>query len=178
MNEEQKQGLEYFKGRLPIDEFRLERECREHSSLLDEVGTWVSYVKADAKIKKRRIDFVTSRLSLKIRRDPKAHGLEEKPKEGAITSMITIDEDYQQAVADSIEADRTAFDASTLLSSMEDRGSRLRDLVKLYISNYYSSSDNVVNRESWEKSEAAIIALRNSDNQEELKPEKEMVSEE
>ena len=173
MDEEQRQGLEYFKGRIPVDEFNLEKECREHPSLLAELGTWVSSIKADAKTKKRRVDFVESGISLKVRKNPKAYGLEEKPKEGAISAVITIDEEYQQAVVDSIEADRIAFEASILLSSMEDRGSRLRDLVKLFIHNYYSSPDNAVNREGWEKAEAAIVALRNSDDQEEERVEEE-----
>ena len=175
MDEEQKQGLEYFKDRLPVDQFSLEEECREQPSLLAEVGSWVSGIKADAKVKKKRVEFVEADLSLKVRKNPKEYSLSETGRitDTTVHSVVLTIKEYQDAVSASIEADKLANEASILLSSVEQRGSSIRDLVKLFIYSYYSSPDNAVNREGWEKAEEAIVALRNGEDQQEERSEEE-----
>ena len=155
--------LEFLREKLPINQFDLDKENSFQSVLYDQAGEWVAGVRADAKIAKEHIDFVKSDLSLKIRRDPKAYGLSEPPKkntEGAINSVIITHPEYQAAVADSIDADRMAYEASILLSAIEKRSSGISNLVRLFVRAYYSS-DNPVGEQEWRDSEDAIMALRN-----------------
>lgn len=155
------QMLEFLREKLPINQFDLDRENSFQSVLYDQAGEWVAGVRAEAKVAKEHIDFVKADLSLKIRRDPASYGLSEKKNtEGAINSVITTHPDYQRAVADSIDADRMAYEASILLSAIEKRSSGISNLVRLFVRAYYSS-DNPVSEQEWRDSEEAIMALRN-----------------
>jgi len=159
LNDEDMEILKHFQSRLPVDQFSLEKENSQQPALLDEVGQWVSGIKADAKTAKEHIEYVKADLSLKIRKDPVGYGLEEKPKEGAISSAITTHKAYQQAVVDYIEANRLSDEASVLLSSVEQRKSSISNLVRLFIHAYYSS-DKPISNSDWKNDEEAIIALR------------------
>jgi hypothetical protein len=154
------QMLEFLREKLPINQFDLDRENSFQSVLYDQAGEWVAGVRAEAKVAKEHIDFVKADLSLKIRRDPAAYGLSEKKNtEGAINSVIVTHRDYQQAIADSIDADRMAYEASILLNAIEKRSSGISNLVRLFVRAYYSS-DNPVGDQEWRDSEEAIMALR------------------
>lgn len=155
------QMLDALREKLPIDQFNLDHENCFQSVLLDQAGEWFAGVKAEAKTAKEHIDFVKADLSLKIRRDPVAYGLSDKKNtEGAINSIIVTSEVYQQAIKDSIEADKLASEATTLLNAIEKRSSGISNLVRLFVRAYYSG-DNPVAEQEWQESSEAITALRN-----------------
>jgi len=153
--------LKLFKAKLPIDQFKLEVECAEQAMLYDEVGEWVSEIKSKARVAKDHVDFTKADLSLKIRKSPETFGLVGKVTEGCIDAVITVSDEYQGAIKESMEADKFAYDASILLASVEQRKSMLRDEVRLFVFGFYNSTD-VIPQEDWKKSEAAITALRNA----------------
>jgi hypothetical protein len=161
MNEESKEALNQFKQRLPVDQFSLEKECVEQPSLYEEIGEWTFSMRAEAKRSKEHLDFIKADLSLKIRKNPETYGLSGKVTEGSIDAVITTSDEYQSAVTTYIETDKLASEASVLLAAVEQRKSMLRDLVRLFIYSYYSSTDNVVNDGNWKQAEEAIIAMRN-----------------
>jgi len=152
--------LQDFSMRLPIDSLELEKECIEQASLYAEIGEWVSDVKARAKIAKEHVSFVESELSLDIRKNPESHNLPGKVTEGVVSATISTNERYQKAFKDYVVADQLANEASTLLLAAEQRKSGIRDLVQLYIHNYYSGQEDVVNTSNWEAGERAIQELR------------------
>ncbi len=172
MTNEDREELENFREKLPIDQFSLEVENCQQPVLYDEVGIWVADVKARSKTAKERIEFVKADLSLKIRKDPKSYGLKEKPTEGAINSVITTNEEYQEAVRNYIDADKLANEASTLLSSVEKRSSSISNLVRLFVRSYYS--DRPISNEDWQENEEAIVAMRDKKAQDEVDHEEEL----
>jgi len=176
MSEEHKENLSYFKQKLPIDQFNLEKECLQQASLYEEIGEWVSSIRAEAKRAKEHVDFIRADLSLKIRKKPEDFDLSGKVTEGSIDAVITTNKEYKDAIATYIETDKLANEASILLSAVEQRKSMLRDLVRLFIYSYYSRED-VVNGEDWKKAEQAILDLRSEKVKEEQEDE-EVVEEE
>ena len=170
MTDEDRKILISLRARLPIDSFNLEKENCEQPSLYDEVGQWVSEVKAASRTAKEHIEFVKADLSLKIRKDPGSYDVDGKMTEGWINSIITVHADYIGAVKDYIEALKLADDASVLLASTGDRRSSIRDLVQLFIHQYYSK-DKVINDADWKENEEAINAIRDQKqaDQEDLK---------
>lgn len=160
MTKEDRDILEDFRARLPLDRFELEKECCEQAIVYDEIGSWVSEVKARAKVAKEHISFVESELSLDIRKNPDNYDLPGKVTEGVVTAAINTHERYRKAFADYVEEDRLANEASTLLLAAEQRKSGIRDLVRLYIHNYYSGQEDVVSTNGWEEGERAIRDMR------------------
>lgn len=177
MTNEDIQTLVYFRGKLPVDPLELERENSQQPALLDEVGEWVSGVKALSKVAKEHVDFVKADLSLRIRKNPGSFGLTGKITEGSVDATITVSSEYQQAVGEYIEADKLANEASNLLLSVEQRKSSISNLVRLYVNNYYSS-EKPISDEEWKESEAAIIAMRNRKAEEAGSSEEDSLEEE
>lgn len=162
MTDEDRDILEDFRARLPLDRLELEEECCEQAIVYDEIGSWVAEVRARAKIAKEHISFVESELSLEIRKNPVDFDLpvDKKPTEGTVVATIKIHEKYKKVFLDYVEADRLANEASTLLISAEQRKSGLRDLVRLYVNNYYSQDDSGLDTSKWEQGEKAILDQR------------------
>ncbi len=162
MTDEDREILEDFRIRLPLDRLELEQECCDQAIIYDEIGSWVAEVRSRAKIAKEHVSFVEAELSLKVRKNPADFGLpvDKKPTEGTIVSTVTTHEDYQEAVSDHIEADRFANEAAVLLAAAEQRKSGLRDLVRLYVNNYYSKDDTGFDTSGWEQGEKAIQDAR------------------
>jgi hypothetical protein len=177
MNEENKEALNRFKQRLPVDQFSLEKECVEQPSLYEEIGEWTSSMRAEAKRSKEHLSFIQADLSLKIRKNPETYGLSGKVTEGFIDAVIITSEEYQQALTNSIETDTLANEASVLLAAVEQRKSMLRDLVRLFIYSYYSRED-VVSHEDWKSAEEAILDLRSKKANEDREEVEEVVEEE
>ena len=177
MTEEDKQMLAYFREKLPVDQFELEKECSQQSIVYDEIGSWVSVVKARAKTAKEHVEFVKAGQSLEIRKNPTSYGLKEKPTETSIAAVITVSKEYRQAFKDYIDADCLAAEASVLLASAEQRKSGVRDLVRLYVNDYFSKTDSL-GQEDWRSAEAAIIEARNKRAAEEEDRKEDAVEEE
>jgi len=155
MTDEDKLTLQDFRTKLPLDRLELEQECCQQAIVYE------------------HISFVESELSLKIRKKPADFDLPEdkKPTEGTIVATVIVHESYQKAVSDYIQADKLANEASTLLVSAEQRKSGLRDLVRLYVNNYYSQDDSGLDTSNWEQGEKAIqdARRRRQESQEEIK---------
>jgi len=177
MNEEHRESLNHFRQHLPINQFSLEQECLQQAALYEEIGEWVSSVRADAKRSKEHLDFIKADLSLKIRKNPETYGLSGKVTEGSIDAVITTSNEYQGAVTTYIEADKLANEASVLLAAVEQRKSMLRDLVRLFIYSYYSRED-VVSSGDWKSAEEAILDLRSKKANEDREENEHEVEEE
>ena len=160
MTEEDREILNDLKTKLPIDQFELEKECCEQPIVYDEVGEWVALIKARSKIAKEHVSFIESDLSLRIRKNPESFGLSGKITVDAVTASVKVSPEYKQAFQDYVEADKLANEASTLLESVAQRKSSIRDLVRLYVNDYFSRADEL-NHEEWKNAERDILELRN-----------------
>lgn len=160
MTNEDREILADFRERLPLDRLELEKECCGQAIVYDEIGSWAAEIKGRAKTAKEHISFVEAELHLRIRQDPESFALPLKPTVDAVKAVITVHKDYQIAVSDYIEADRFANEVAVLLASAEQRKSGLRDLVRLYVNNYYSQDDTGLDTSGWEQGEKAIMDAR------------------
>lgn len=177
MIEDHKETLNYFKKRLPIDQYNLEKECQEQPSLYEEIGEWVSEVRAVAKTKKEHLEFIKADLSLKIRKDPEKYGLSDKPTVASVDAAILVSNEYREALDEYLELNKLADEATILLSATEQRKSMIRDLVRLFIYSYYSRED-VVGSKDWKSAEQAIIDMRNQRAKDHSEDQEEEVREE
>jgi len=160
MKEETKKILNELKGKLPIDQFGLEVECRNQPSLLEEMGEIVAEVKRTAKVAKEHLEYVRAGLSDKIRKNPEICGLV-KATETAISSAIVLQSEYQKAFIEMVDAEEEANVFSILLMSVEQRKSLIRDLVTLYVDKYYSLQNMDVEQKVVGKiTEAQIVNQR------------------
>ena len=138
MNKENKKLLDELKSKLPIDQYNLEIECRNQSVLLTELGEIVAEAKKEYKEAKEHVEYVKADLSTKIRKDPGKYDIV-KATEGAITSAVILQPEYRKAINDSLDTEESSNAFSELLVAAEGRKSLIRDLVTLFVREYYDS---------------------------------------
>ena len=130
--------LKQLRSRLVIDEYSLEKECRDHASLYAEIGELYVEAKGETRSAKENVDFVKAGLDGGIRLDPTEYGLT-KVTEGSILSTIFQNSKYVIAFHDYLDKQKISGHFQILLSSAEQRKSMLRDCKDLFIYNYYSN---------------------------------------
>ena len=140
MTDEDRAELDLLKKRLSIDEYNLEIECREQPILYMDVVEIVSEAKARAVSLKKHAEFIKSDLYIKVLKDPGNYSLA-KTTDSSINAIVTIQKEYREAVKDFIEADELANALFGLQVSVEQRKSMIKDLVSLFIHQYYSSKN-------------------------------------
>jgi len=138
MDQATREQLSSLRQRLAIDPYNLEEECVGQPSLYAEVGELATESRSAAKKAKDTLDFTRADLSFKIRKEPAKYGVE-KVTEASIESAIIIQQEYQKAAAAVIETQRVADAFGVLQDSVGQRKSMLKDLVSLFIYNYYMS---------------------------------------
>lgn len=138
MDNETREKLSNLRQRLTIDPYNLEEECVGQPSLYAEVGELATEARSAAKKAKDALDFTRADLSFKIRKEPGKYGVE-KVTEASIESAIIIQKEYQQAAAVVIETQKLSDAFGVLQDSVAQRKSMLKDLVSLFIYNYYMS---------------------------------------
>jgi len=166
MIDEDRQILSDLRRKLPIDQFELERECCQQPIIYDEVGEWVASVKAAARVAKEHVSFVESGLLLRIRKNPEEFYLVGKLTVDVVAATVKVTPEYRRAFQEYVEAERLANEAGTLLESVAERKSSVRDLVRLYISHYYEKTDEL-NKDEWQSAQDAIEDLRKKRAEEE-----------
>ena len=139
MNKDDKKLYNELKARLPIDQYNLEVECRNQSILLTEVGEIASEIKRAYKENKEHIEFVRADLSTKIRKDPEKYGIVGKVTSDTVVSAVIIQSEYRKAISASLDAEEAYSSFSELLIAVEGRKSLIRDLVTLFVREYYDS---------------------------------------
>ena len=159
MTDEDRQILNDLRQKLPIDQFELENECCKQPIIYDEVGEWVALVKREARLAKEHVAFVEADLYLRIRNNPEEFGISGKFTIDVIKACVKTHSEYIQAFQEHVDAERLANEASTLLESVAERKSSVRDLVRLFIAHYYEKTDEL-NKEEWQSAQSAIDDIR------------------
>ena len=139
MREDIQEVLRELKQRLEIDEYALEKECRDQALLYAEIGELYVDAKREARAAKETVDFDKAELDSKIRSNPEEYDVA-KITEGAISSTILRNEEYRKTQASFLSSQEIVDAFQILLSAAEQRKAMLRDLVSLYIYNYYSDT--------------------------------------
>ena len=131
--------LEALRPRLPVDKFNLEEECETHGSLYDEVGELAAIAKGLARTAKNDLDFLEAETKNKVRKTPENFNLlkDKKPTNDAISDAVSVQDDIVVAKAQYVRLMQLADSFSVLQSAVEHRKGNIRNLVTLYVHNYY-----------------------------------------
>lgn len=133
---------------LKIDKDSLDEEIQRQPSLFFKIGE--AYVNAAARrdFLKEEVARVDADLSAKHRRKIEKSGA--RATDAATNSAVAADPKHQKAVDAHIAARQEADKLLVLKDSFHQRSYMLRDLVALYVSNYYqqtSVNDNSVTKD-------------------------------
>jgi len=133
------EALNSLRESLPINKFNLEEECETHAKLYDEVGELSALAKSMSRKAKNEVDFLEADLRTKVRKDPGNFGLptEKRPTNDAINDVVAIQDTIKQAKEEYVRISLLADTFSVLQTGMEQRKGNLRNLVTLYVHNYY-----------------------------------------
>jgi tetrahydromethanopterin S-methyltransferase subunit G len=124
-----------FNEEVKINKFKLEDESERHPNLY----YFYSDLLDEAKWKKdeieKKLEFVTAREELKIRKNPPK---DVKITEGSIKALLVVNEEVVKLKDKLVEIKREVYHFKTAVEAIEQRNSRLKDLTSLYISGYFS----------------------------------------
>jgi len=132
--------LKQMTAKLPIDMNDLEGEWIRQPGMYVEVGQWCAKLRMDAKQAKQHAEFVYGNFYHDIIQDPNHGGLP-KTTEALVKAFILTMQEYREALDAMNEAERLANESMRLLEALEQRKAGLRDLVRLYVHEYYMDSD-------------------------------------
>ena len=124
----------------PIDPHNLDKECVLQSQLIDDAVAETSsavgaFLEADM-----LMDAARASVELKIRKDFRAFGLE-KDTEGAIKSKVAeLTQEESFAV---MAAEKRKYEAIQYKEGVLARAAELKNLINLYLNNYYVRQESV-----------------------------------
>lgn len=117
-----------------LDKFALDEECIRQTELMDEaieecIKAVEEYNNLDLDLKQRK-----SELDQEIREDPEGFGIS-KVTEGSVTAAIT--RETEELSRDLVKAESRKYAAILRKEKVIARGNELKNLISLYLSDYY-----------------------------------------
>lgn len=132
--------IEGIKSRLRIDENNLVRECSLQPLLYEEISSLAALARSEANRKKEDVETFRAKLNIAIRDNPEKY-VSGKVTEGAISNTIESNEELIVAKNEYLDALEISGALDSMLRTVEQRKSMLRDLVQLFVFQYYSSEN-------------------------------------
>jgi hypothetical protein len=126
-----------FRQKLLIDKNDLDGELMEQSQVFFDVAHQFSLAVSKRDRAKEQVSRVAAKVAHRLRKDAEEHG--EKITEAAISRLIDLEDDYQNAVDEYIDLCAEANDLLAMKEAFQQRSYMLKDLVALYLSQYYMS---------------------------------------
>jgi len=123
---------------LEIDQFHLDREWMEQA------GKYQRYAQLEAEAEHRKdkakaqLDLVMAELDFKVRSNPQAYELKDKPNNDQVASMIVKQPEYQERQAAYFDAKREYNEMDAVVEAMGHKKQALENLVKLKLSGYFA----------------------------------------
>jgi hypothetical protein len=153
--------IDSIKKKLPIDGDDLTHECMRQPLLYEEVSSMASLSRSECNRKKEELEAFRSKLNIAIRENPEKY-ITGKVTESAITNTIESDEEFLITKNEYLDYIEITGALDSLLRTVEQRKSMLRDLVQLWIFQYYSaeSSRPVSTRQVKQANEEAVANVR------------------
>jgi len=130
-----------LRERIEVDRNELELEEEKQTSIHLEVGDLRVEAKRTVRQLEVDIKFLRSYLDGMIRENPGNYGIA-KITGTAVDSAIMRNGEYREMENKLIDAQTISDHFQILLSTVEERKSLLKDLVSLYIYNYYSQNSH------------------------------------
>jgi hypothetical protein len=119
-----------------IDFHDLGKGWIEQVDMTFEYGKNVFLLELERNQLKDRLESVKSQIDMGIRNNS-----DKKPTETAISSMIVLDPNYQQALVELYECERKVREAKNIYNTLETRRKALEGLTQLYVAGYFSSKN-------------------------------------
>lgn len=143
------EALDGLRERLPIDKFELEDECVGQATLYEEVGELAIIAKAMARTAKNDLEFLEAETKNKVRKSPEDFDLDtkKKPTNDAINDAVTVQANVREAKAEYVSISQAADAFSILQNAVEQRKGNIRNLVTLYVHNYYLAQNPEMRQE-------------------------------
>ena len=133
-----------FRRDIDVDKDNLEEEWILHPSLYLHYSCEYSQAFDKKERLKQKLEWISAKLDLDIRKDYKKYGFTSKPAEGGIKNTIIIHKDYQEALKKYNKA-LSLFNTMTgVKTAFEHRKHSLGNLVALKIGGFYSEPRNIV----------------------------------
>lgn len=120
------------------DRFQLELEAEKHSGLIIHYGKQLAHWGAREKEEKRKLEVTQAMCAEFIRADPKGYGIK-KDTDSIVLKIAMEEPDYiiqHKIYLEAFEMKET-YDAA--LRALLQKGSMIKELVKLWLNDYYSN---------------------------------------
>lgn len=134
--------MDGIKAKVSIDPLDLASNCRDQPLLVVEVGEVLCECRAEVKQLKDILELTKAEISSDVRANPKKYRLE-KVTEGSISETVLCDEEMINAKEVLREAEEYADNLGILMSAVEQRKAMLKDMVTLFVHQYYSEVDGM-----------------------------------
>jgi hypothetical protein len=130
--------LQMFREKLAINRDELELECQNQPLIYEEIGQEVTKAYRLSKDAKADYDCIVGSTMLAIRKNPGAYGLD-KLTESTVNAAVTTDEQVKKSKAEMHQKEEEFKALQILQEACQQRKSSIRDLVDMWVHNYYSS---------------------------------------
>ena len=150
------------KGRLPIDKYDLEGECVRQVALYEEVSSLAGMARSAARRAKEALDTQSAKIQFLVRDSPEKFGIVGKPTEGSVSNAVARSEQTIASKEYLLDTEERSIALDSLLRTIEQRKSMIRDLVQLFIFQYYSQENTrpVAAKDLRQSKEDAITEVR------------------
>jgi len=120
-----------------IDPFNLEGEWLEHPGKVFYYNEQLADARREMDEVKRDLDLVAAKINSKIRHNPTNYGLKEKPTKDAVEGALAMEDKYQTAYTEYLDARHEYDVVNAACRAFGDRRSALENLVKLKLSDIH-----------------------------------------
>ena len=158
--------LQDFRARIAINRNDLEHECEMQAFLYEEIAQEVTTANYLCKQAKADFEYAEATLLCEIKEKPLLFGLEKAPSGEHALAKVQIQPKYQELQKVYFEADQVYRAMVGLQEASAQRKSMLRDLVDLFVHQYYTSqelqkpSSRMVGSAKTEDHDSAIADIR------------------
>lgn len=129
-----------FQKDLSINKYKLDEECLSHPAKFAYYAEACATAKTNVSKANDNLKFVIAEANLRIRKNYAENG--QKFTEAVITSELEIDKQVLEAKEQARDAEEVYSRLQVAVQAMDTRRSELDNLVKLYVSGYFSTVDN------------------------------------
>ena len=138
-------SLDFILDNLPLDKFKLDEEAVKQVELMEKIYRILPRARKIALAAKHRMEIVESDLAKKIRKNPKAYGLDK------VTDTVVYKEtkalpEYKLAFNAYLFAKSKEDEYTILLNAVQERGRQIKYLIEMWLNNYYSDSTKYVTK--------------------------------
>lgn len=149
------------KDDVAVDKYALDIEWEKQPTLYQMYLDQAVELRKEVTECQKQLDLVEAKLSLDIKKNPSLYGLD-KVVESSVQAVLILHPDRQKAYDDLIQRQYEKNLIDDVVKALEHKKSALEELVRLYLSGYYSRPTvNSQERKQAHTHEVQVEALNN-----------------